>query len=145
MSGAEFTVAILIGGDSSRMGSDKATYEVDGVPMATRVANAAVSAGASEVLLVGSTQAKSKKLSGTWKKDSFPGEGPMGTICYKGSKHTVADATISAVLFWLEDQVALEDYYADECEIYDEDGSIAYAQMLEHQSEVWAAQDECPW
>lgn len=76
---------------------------------------------------------------------SFPGEGPMGTICYKGSKHTVADATISAVLFWLEDQVALEDYYADECEIYDEDGSIAYAQMLERQSEVWAAQDECTW
>jgi hypothetical protein len=76
---------------------------------------------------------------------SFPGEGPMGTIRYKGFKHTVADATVAAVLMLLEDQVCLEDYYADECEIYDEDGSIAYAQMLERQSEIWASQDECPW
>jgi molybdopterin-guanine dinucleotide biosynthesis protein A len=53
MSGEEFTVAILIGGDSSRMGSDKATYEIDGTAMANLVAQAATEAGASEVLLVG--------------------------------------------------------------------------------------------
>lgn len=80
MSGADFSVAILIGGDSSRMGSDKATYEVDGSPMAVRVAQAAESAGASEVLLIGGTQAKAKKLVGTWKKDAFPGEGPLGGV-----------------------------------------------------------------
>jgi hypothetical protein len=76
---------------------------------------------------------------------SFPGEGPMGTIRYNGSKHTVAGETVAAVLMLLEDQVALEDYYASEEEIYDEDGSIAYAQMLERQSEIWSAQDECPY
>jgi len=80
MSGADFSVAILVGGDSSRMGSDKATYEVDGSPMAVRVAQAAESAGASEILLIGGTQAKAKKLVGTWKKDAFPGEGPLGGV-----------------------------------------------------------------
>jgi len=80
MSGSDFTVAVLIGGDSSRMGTDKATFEVDGIAMADRVCTAARDAGASEVLLIGSTQAKAKKLSGTWKKDSYPGEGPLGGV-----------------------------------------------------------------
>lgn len=80
MSAHPFSVAILIGGDSSRMGADKATYEVDGVPMAARVAMAAESAGAAEILLVGGTQARAKKLTGTWKKDAFPGEGPLGGV-----------------------------------------------------------------
>lgn len=76
----EFTVAILIGGDSSRMGSDKATYEVEGSPMATRVADAARRAGAKEILLIGGTQTKAKKLDGTWKKDAYPGKGPLGGV-----------------------------------------------------------------
>lgn len=80
MSGPKFTVAVLIGGDSSRMGSDKARFEVDGVPMAERVARAGVGAGAHEVLLVGGTQARAKGLTGTWKKDAHPGEGPLGGV-----------------------------------------------------------------
>ena len=72
MSGADFTVAILVGGDSSRMGTDKALYEVDGSAMAIRVAAAATAAGANEVLLIGGTQARAKKLSGIWKKDLYP-------------------------------------------------------------------------
>jgi len=80
MSNVDFTVAILIGGDSSRMGVDKATFEVDGIAMAQRVAQAAVEAGAQEILLVGGTQAKAKKLTGVWKKDLFPGLGPLGGV-----------------------------------------------------------------
>jgi molybdopterin-guanine dinucleotide biosynthesis protein A len=80
MSNVDFTVAILIGGDSSRMGVDKATFEVDGIAMAQRVAQAAVEAGAEEILLVGGTQAKAKKLTGVWKKDLFPGQGPLGGV-----------------------------------------------------------------
>jgi molybdopterin-guanine dinucleotide biosynthesis protein A len=80
MSKADFTVAILIGGDSSRMGADKATFEVDGIAMANRVSQAATEAGAHEILLVGGTQAKAKKLTGTWKKDLYPGEGPLGGV-----------------------------------------------------------------
>ena len=80
MSNADFTVAILVGGDSSRMGVDKASFEVDGVAMAQRVAQAALDAGANEILLIGGTQAKAKKLTGTWKKDLYPGQGPLGGV-----------------------------------------------------------------
>ena len=80
MSASAFSVAILIGGDSSRMGADKATFEVDGVPMATRVSQAAASAGAGEILLIGGTSARAKKLGGVWKKDAYPGQGPLGGV-----------------------------------------------------------------
>lgn len=80
MSSPQFTVAVLIGGDSSRMGTDKATFEVDGVAMANRVVAAAADAGASQILIIGGTQAKAKSLAGDWKKDSFPGEGPLGGV-----------------------------------------------------------------
>ena len=93
MSGQQFTVAVLIGGDSSRMGTDKATYEVEGIAMANRVADAATEAGASQVLLIGGTQAKSKSLRGDWKKDSFPGEGPLGGVI-TALKHSDHDAVV---------------------------------------------------
>lgn len=76
----EFTVAILIGGDSSRMGTDKATLPVDGVAMAQRVSSAAKEAGASEILLIGGPQKRATGIDGVWKKDSFPGEGPLGGV-----------------------------------------------------------------
>lgn len=80
MSGQEFTVAILIGGDSSRMGTDKATLEVDGVAMAERVSKAAYDAGAAEVLVIGGTQKRANGISGMWKKDLYAGEGPLGGV-----------------------------------------------------------------
>lgn len=80
MSEQKFSVAVLIGGDSSRMGTDKATFEVDGVKMANRVASAARDAGADEVLMVGGTSARAKSLEGKWKKDTYPGEGPLGGV-----------------------------------------------------------------
>jgi molybdopterin-guanine dinucleotide biosynthesis protein A len=80
MSGQEFTVAILIGGDSSRMGTDKATLEVDGVAMAERVSKAAHDAGAAEVLVIGGTQKRANGISGIWKKDLYAGEGPLGGV-----------------------------------------------------------------
>jgi len=84
-----FTVAVLIGGDSSRMGCDKATFSVDGTAMANRVAAAAREAGAGEVLMVGGPQSRAKSLEGTWKKDAFPGEGPLGGVitALKSSSH----------------------------------------------------------
>ncbi|MEY3290825.1 MAG: hypothetical protein RLY19_916 [Actinomycetota bacterium] len=93
MSGPQFTVAVLIGGDSSRMGTDKATFEVDGIAMANRVAGAAQEAGASQILIIGGTQAKSKSLTGDWKKDLFPGEGPLGGII-TAMKHSDHDSVV---------------------------------------------------
>ena len=85
----QFTVAVLIGGDSSRMGTDKATYLVDGVAMANRIAKAARDAGADEILLIGGPQSRAKALEGTWKKDAFPGEGPLGGVitALKSAQH----------------------------------------------------------
>ncbi len=82
-------MAILVGGDSSRMGSDKATFQVDGVAMAERVARAAHDAGASEVLFIGGNSTLVKGMSGSWKKDSWPGEGPLGGLitALKNSSH----------------------------------------------------------
>lgn len=80
MSGADFSVAVLIGGDSSRMGSPKATFEVDGIPMAARVVAAAKESGASEILLVGGQKSLTKNIEGKWVKDVYPGEGPLGGI-----------------------------------------------------------------
>jgi len=119
MSGAEFTVAILIGGDSSRMGTDKALYEVDGSAMALRVSAAANAAGASEVLLIGGTAARAKKLSGAWKKDLYPGEGPLGGVitALKAASHDsvvvlscdmpfITDSVISSLVRSLSDAQA---------------------------------------
>ena len=119
MSGADFTVAILIGGDSTRMGTDKATYLIDGVSMAQRVADAAIAAGAAEILFVGGTQARGKKFSGTWKKDLYPVEGPLGGVitALKGSSHDavvvlscdmpfVTDSVISSLVRALPDAQA---------------------------------------
>ena len=72
MSVGQFTVAILIGGDSSRMGVDKATFEIDGISMANRVSLAAHEAGATQVLIVGGTAARAKTITGTWKRTAFP-------------------------------------------------------------------------
>ena len=76
----KFTVAVLIGGDSSRMGVDKANFEIDGISMGNSVIAAARAAQADEVLVIGSTQAKSKALDAMWKKDIYPGDGPLGGI-----------------------------------------------------------------
>ena len=106
MSGADFTVAILVGGDSSRMGTDKALYEVEGSAMALRVAAAATAAGAAEILLIGGTQARAKKLAGTWKKDLYPGEGPLGGVitALKASSHD-AVVVLSCDMPFLTDAV----------------------------------------
>ena len=119
MSGAEFTVAILVGGDSSRMGTDKALYEVDGSAMAHRVAEAATAAGASELLVIGGTAARAKKLTGIWKKDLYPGDGPLGGVitALKASSHDsvvvlscdmpfITDAVITSLVRALADAQA---------------------------------------
>jgi molybdopterin-guanine dinucleotide biosynthesis protein A len=119
MSGAEFTVAILVGGDSSRMGTDKALFEVDGSAMAVRVAEAAQSSGATEILIVGGTAAKAKKLPGVFKKDLYPGEGPLGGVitALKAASHDsvvvlscdmpfITDAVISSLVRALSDAQA---------------------------------------
>lgn len=69
--------AVLVGGASRRMGRDKALVEVEGVPMASRVAAALDAAGAREVVLIGGTD---RRLSRRHVADAHPGEGPLGGV-----------------------------------------------------------------
>jgi molybdopterin-guanine dinucleotide biosynthesis protein A len=57
------------------MGRDKALIELDGVPMALRVARAATEAGAREVLTVGGADVGLRYV-----PDQAPGEGPLGGL-----------------------------------------------------------------
>jgi molybdenum cofactor guanylyltransferase len=70
-----FVGAVLTGGASRRMGVDKATIPVEGVAMAARVAAALRSAGATEVVMVGSPVEGERAV-----PDDHPGEGPLGGV-----------------------------------------------------------------
>ena len=72
--------AVLCGGASRRMGADKATLLVDGVPMARRVADVLEAAGCSPVVTVGGEAAALRRLGLDNVDDEFPGEGPLGGL-----------------------------------------------------------------
>lgn len=72
--------AVLCGGASRRMGRDKALVEVDGVPLARRVADALVAGGCSRVLAIGGDAAALGALGLEPVADRWPGEGPLGGL-----------------------------------------------------------------
>lgn len=71
---------VLCGGASRRMGRDKATLALDGVPMARRVAEALVDAGVHDVVAVGGDPSLGRELGLAHVEDRWPGEGPLGGI-----------------------------------------------------------------
>jgi molybdopterin-guanine dinucleotide biosynthesis protein A len=75
-----FAGAVLCGGASRRMGSDKALLEVDGRAMAVRVADALAAAGGRPVRAVGGDAAGLAALGLDVVPDLDPGEGPLGGI-----------------------------------------------------------------
>ncbi len=72
--------AVLAGGASSRMGSDKAFIEIEGEPMVARAAGALRAAGAAPVLVVGGDHARLSALGLDHVPDRHPGEGPLGGV-----------------------------------------------------------------
>ena len=72
--------AILTGGHSRRMGRTKALIEVDGVPMALRVADALVAGGCTQVVLVGGDADELSPLNIAVIADLHPGDGPLGGV-----------------------------------------------------------------
>lgn len=72
--------AVLAGGASTRMGSDKAFIEVDGVPMVARAAAALTAAGVTGVLVVGGDGARVGELGLPAVEDRHPGAGPLGGV-----------------------------------------------------------------
>ncbi len=75
-----FAGAVLTGGASRRMGTDKAAVVVDGVAMARRVADALAAAGAVDVVAVGGDLSALTALGLDVVPDRWPGEGPLGGI-----------------------------------------------------------------
>jgi molybdopterin-guanine dinucleotide biosynthesis protein A len=62
------------------MGRDKALVEVDGTPMARRVADALGAAGARTVVAVGGDEARLGALGLAVVADEHPGEGPLAAV-----------------------------------------------------------------
>jgi molybdopterin-guanine dinucleotide biosynthesis protein A len=75
-----FVGVVLAGGQSQRMGRDKALVEVDGQPMAARVAGALREAGAAPILSVGGDADALAQLGFDVVADEHPGEGPLGGL-----------------------------------------------------------------
>lgn len=72
-----FAGAVLCGGASTRMGQDKALLEVEGAPMAARVAAALRAAGATEVFAVGGNADGLLAAGLPSRPDAWPGDGPL--------------------------------------------------------------------
>jgi molybdopterin-guanine dinucleotide biosynthesis protein A len=72
--------AVLCGGRSRRMGTDKSLVEVGGVAMAERVARALAAAGCTPVVFVGGNEAGLGRFGRPFHPDRWPGEGPLGGV-----------------------------------------------------------------
>lgn len=87
----EFSVAVLAGGSSRRMGTDKALIELDGETMVLRVAAEAQKSAATTVVVIG-------REPDIWPgvvtvPDTFPNEGPLGGLL-TGFTQSLADAVV---------------------------------------------------
>lgn len=90
---AHLVGAVLCGGASRRMGTDKSLLEVDGVPMAQRVAATLRRAGCTEVIAVGGSPAL-VALGLDVVADGWPGEGPLGGTVTALRAHPAATAVV---------------------------------------------------
>ncbi|MEX1218519.1 MAG: molybdenum cofactor guanylyltransferase [Acidimicrobiales bacterium] len=79
---ANVSGSILTGGNSTRMGQDKALLFVGGLPLAARVGLALKQVGVKEVVAIGGDQTSLCKFDCIDRAiaDDFPGEGPLGGI-----------------------------------------------------------------
>ena len=75
-----FAGAVLAGGASQRMGTDKAFIEVDGTTMLQRATDALRDAGATTVTVIGGDEHKIIALGLRYLADAWPAQGPLGGI-----------------------------------------------------------------
>ncbi len=72
--------AVLAGGASRRMGTDKAFVTIDDVPLVVRAVAALTGAGIESVAVIGGDEACQRRYRLTHVPDRHPGEGPLGGI-----------------------------------------------------------------
>lgn len=77
---SRFAGAVLAGGASTRMGTDKAFVRLDGQPLILRAVGALTEAGASPISVVGGDQAGLSALGLSVVGDMSPGDGPAQAI-----------------------------------------------------------------
>lgn len=90
---ADFEGAVLAGGASRRMGTDKSFLKIDGLTLLQRVAAALYEAGAASVLVVGGDAERVADLGMAHVEDAWPSQGPLGgiiTALRSASAETVA-------------------------------------------------------
>ena len=75
-----FAGAVLAGGLSTRMGSDKAFLEIAGSPILSRTLTALNLAGVGRITVVGGNRKRIKSLGHSFLKDEYPQEGPFGAL-----------------------------------------------------------------
>jgi molybdopterin-guanine dinucleotide biosynthesis protein A len=86
--------AVLCGGRSTRMGTDKAVVAVDGVPMARRVAEALQAGGCDVVAAVGGDRAALEAIGLDVVDDPRQGEGPVAGVLAALQRWPEADAVV---------------------------------------------------
>ena len=96
------TGVVLAGGASRRMGSDKAVIDVDGVPMASRVAAALAAGGCDPVVCQGGDSDSIAPLGLAVFPDSNPGAGPLPAILDALARETGDVVVCACDLPWLE-------------------------------------------
>ena len=76
----DFEGAVLAGGASRRMGTDKAFVEVDNLTLLQRVTAALYEAGAASVVVVGGDAQRVNDLGLLYVEDEWPSQGPLAGI-----------------------------------------------------------------
>ncbi len=85
-----FAGAVLAGGASRRMGTDKAFIEIDGSTLLQRVGRALYDAGATSVFVVGGDSTRVYELGLCFVEDIWPAQGPLAGII-SALRHTKAN------------------------------------------------------
>jgi molybdopterin-guanine dinucleotide biosynthesis protein A len=131
-----FSGVVLTGGESRRMGTDKARLAVDGRPMAVRVADALRAAGAADVHAVGGAVDELRALGLDAVVDPRQGEGPVAGLlsAFAVVAHDVA-VVLATDLAWMEPATvtALVDALADPAAAV----AVARADRLEPLCAAW--------
>lgn len=101
-----FSGAVLTGGQSRRMGADKALVEVDGRPLAVRVSDALRAAGADDVHAVGGDLDALCARGLEARADPRQGQGPLAGIlaAFDGAGHDLV-VILATDLAWIEPEV----------------------------------------
>lgn len=123
--------AVLVGGASRRMGSDKATMHVDGTAMAVRVARAMNESGIAEVVTVGGPD---RSFDYRHLPDRYPGEGPLGGIITALASCSAGSVLVAACdLPWVDASV----FVALCAALGGADAAIAFTGRIEPMCALW--------